>query len=54
MKEKMLYLLVEKGAVKPRLVQTMSLDRTEEAQELSETGGTHNKLIVKVAYNLVS
>ena len=54
MKEKMLYLLVEKGAVKPRLVQTMSLDQTEEAQELSETGGTHNKLIVKVAYNSVS
>jgi NADPH:quinone reductase-like Zn-dependent oxidoreductase len=41
--------LVEKGAVKPRLVQTMPLSEEREAQELSETGKTHGKVILKVA-----
>ncbi len=41
--------LVEQGAVKPRLAQTMSLGQAKEAQELSETGRTHGKVILKVA-----
>ena len=41
--------LVVKGAVKPRLSQTMSLGEARKAQELSETGKTHGKLILKVA-----
>lgn len=41
--------LVEKGAVKPRLSETMSLSQAKEAQELSETGKTHGKVILKVA-----
>ena len=41
--------LVEKGAVKPRLDRTMSLDQAREAQELSETGKTQGKVILKVA-----
>ena len=41
--------LVEKGAVKPRLAQTMSLSEAREAQELSEKGRIHGKVILKVA-----
>jgi NADPH:quinone reductase-like Zn-dependent oxidoreductase len=41
--------LVEKGAVKPRLSETMNLNQAKEAQELSETGKTHGKVILKVA-----
>jgi len=41
--------LVEKGAVRPRLSQTMNLNQAKEAQELSETGKTHGKVIIKVA-----
>ncbi len=41
--------LVEKGKVKPRLAQTMSLRQAREAQELSESGKTHGKVILKVA-----
>lgn len=41
--------LVEKGAVKPRLGETMSLSEAREAQELSESGKTHGKVILKVA-----
>jgi len=41
--------LVEKGAVKPRVGQTMPLNEAKEAQELSETGKTHGKVILKVA-----
>lgn len=41
--------LVENGAVKPRLDRTMSLDQAREAQELSETGKTQGKVILKVA-----
>lgn len=41
--------LVEKGALKPRLGQMMNLSEAREAQELSETGKTHGKLILKVA-----
>jgi NADPH:quinone reductase-like Zn-dependent oxidoreductase len=41
--------LVEQGAVKPRLGQTMNLSQAKEAQELSETGRTHGKVILKVA-----
>ncbi len=42
--------LVEKGALKPRLAQTMSLSQTKEAQELSQRGGAHHgKVILKVA-----
>ncbi len=41
--------LVEKGALKPRLGQTMDLSQAREAQELSETGKTQGKLILKVA-----
>ena len=41
--------LVVKGSLKPRLAQTMSLSEAREAQELSETGRTHGKVILKVA-----
>ena len=41
--------LVQKGAVKPRLSETMNLNQAKEAQELSETGKTHGKVILKVA-----
>jgi NADPH:quinone reductase-like Zn-dependent oxidoreductase len=41
--------LVVKGAVKPRLAQTMPLNEARKAQELSETGGIHGKVILKVA-----
>ncbi len=41
--------LVESGAVKPRLSETMSLSEARKAQELSETGKTHGKIILKVA-----
>jgi NADPH:quinone reductase-like Zn-dependent oxidoreductase len=35
--------------VKPRLGQTLNLSQAQEAQELSETGRTHGKVILKVA-----
>lgn len=41
--------LVEQGAVKPRLAQRMDLNQAKEAQELSESGRTHGKVILKVA-----
>jgi NADPH:quinone reductase-like Zn-dependent oxidoreductase len=41
--------LVEKGAVKPRLAETMALGEARKAQELSEAGKTHGKVILKVA-----
>ena len=41
--------LVESGAVQPRLSDTMSLSEARKAQELSETGKTHGKIILKVA-----
>jgi len=41
--------LVEKGAVKPRLSQTMELKHAREAQELSETGRAKGKVVLKVA-----
>jgi NADPH:quinone reductase-like Zn-dependent oxidoreductase len=41
--------LVEEGAVKPRVSETISLSQAGEAQELSETGKTRGKLILKVA-----
>jgi NADPH:quinone reductase-like Zn-dependent oxidoreductase len=41
--------LVEKGAVKPRLSQTMELRQAREAQELSETGRAQGKVVLKVA-----
>jgi len=41
--------LVVMRAVKPRLGQTLSLAEAKQAQELSETGGTHGKVILKVA-----
>jgi NADPH:quinone reductase-like Zn-dependent oxidoreductase len=41
--------LVEKGAVKPRLSQTMELKQAREAQELSETGRAQGKVVLKVA-----
>jgi NADPH:quinone reductase-like Zn-dependent oxidoreductase len=41
--------LVEKAGVQPRLAQTMSLSEARKAQELSETGRTHGKVILKVA-----
>jgi len=41
--------LVEQGAVKPRFDRTMSLSQAREAQELSETGKTQGKVILKVA-----
>jgi NADPH:quinone reductase-like Zn-dependent oxidoreductase len=41
--------LVVRGAVKPRLAQTMSLSEAREAQELSERGKIHGKVILKIA-----
>lgn len=41
--------LVEQGVVKPRVAQTVSLADARKAQELSETGRTHGKVILKVA-----
>ncbi len=41
--------LVAKGAVKPRMDQTLSLNQAKEAQELSEKGKTEGKVILKVA-----
>jgi len=41
--------LVETGALKPRLFRTMNLSQAREAQELSETGKTKGKVILKVA-----
>jgi NADPH:quinone reductase-like Zn-dependent oxidoreductase len=41
--------LVERGALKPRLAQTLSLTQAKQAQELSESGRTHGKVILKVA-----
>jgi NADPH:quinone reductase-like Zn-dependent oxidoreductase len=41
--------LVENGALKPRLFRTMNLSQAREAQELSETGKTQGKVILKVA-----
>jgi NADPH:quinone reductase-like Zn-dependent oxidoreductase len=41
--------MVAKGGVKPRLAQTMSLSQVKEAQELSASGRTHGKVILKVA-----
>jgi NADPH:quinone reductase-like Zn-dependent oxidoreductase len=41
--------LVEKGVVTPRMAQTMPLSAARQAQELSETGKAHGKLILKVA-----
>jgi NADPH:quinone reductase-like Zn-dependent oxidoreductase len=41
--------MVAKGGVKPRLAQTMSLSQAKEAQELSASGRTHGKVILKVA-----
>lgn len=40
--------LVENGAVKPRLDKTLRLEQAKEAQQLSETGRAHGKLILKV------
>ncbi|MGH9569745.1 MAG: zinc-binding dehydrogenase [Candidatus Angelobacter sp.] len=41
--------MVAKGAVEPRLAHTMNLSQAREAQELSESGKTHGKVILKVA-----
>jgi NADPH:quinone reductase-like Zn-dependent oxidoreductase len=41
--------LVEKGRLKPRLDRTMSLSQARQAQELSESGKTQGKVILKVA-----
>jgi NADPH:quinone reductase-like Zn-dependent oxidoreductase len=41
--------LVLRGAVKPRLGETLNLDHAKQAQQLSETGKTHGKVILKVA-----
>ncbi len=41
--------LAAQGAVKPRLAQTVSLAEARKAQELSETGKVHGKIILKVA-----
>jgi NADPH:quinone reductase-like Zn-dependent oxidoreductase len=41
--------LVEKGAVKPRVSETMNLNEAKQAQELSESGKTRGKVILKVA-----
>jgi NADPH:quinone reductase-like Zn-dependent oxidoreductase len=41
--------LVQEGALKPRLGETMDLTQAREAQELSENGKTHGKVILKVA-----
>src|SRR5579862_8999932 len=41
--------LVIKGAVKPRVSETMNLNEAKQAQELSESGKTRGKVILKVA-----
>ena len=41
--------LVEKDAVKPRVAHSGSLGDAKKAQELSESGGTNGKVILKVA-----
>ena len=41
--------LVVRATVKPRLAQTMSLSEAREAQELSERGKIHGKVILKIA-----
>ena len=41
--------LVENGVVKPRLDKTMRLSQAREAQELSESGKTQGKVILKAA-----
>jgi NADPH:quinone reductase-like Zn-dependent oxidoreductase len=41
--------LVLKGLLKPRLAQTIPLSEAKKAQELSETGRIHGKVILKVA-----
>jgi len=41
--------LVEKGVLRPRLFKTMSLSEARQAQELSETGRTQGKVILRVA-----
>lgn len=41
--------LVETGSVKPRVAQTMSLGEAKKAQELSERGEIHGKVILRVA-----
>jgi NADPH:quinone reductase-like Zn-dependent oxidoreductase len=41
--------LVVIGAVKPRLDETLNLSQAKEAQQLSESGRAHGKLILKVA-----
>jgi NADPH:quinone reductase-like Zn-dependent oxidoreductase len=41
--------LVEQGVVKPRMAETMSLADAPKAQQLSEQGRTHGKVILKVA-----
>jgi NADPH:quinone reductase-like Zn-dependent oxidoreductase len=41
--------LVAKGVVKPRMDQTLNLSQAKEAQELSQSGKTEGKVILKVA-----
>lgn len=41
--------LVEKGVVTPRMAQSLPLNDARKAQELSESGKTHGKVILKVA-----
>jgi len=41
--------LVDQGVVKPRVSRTMDLAQAKDAQELSETGQSHGKFILKVA-----
>jgi NADPH:quinone reductase-like Zn-dependent oxidoreductase len=41
--------LVARGAVKPRVAQTMPLADAKKAQELGESGRTHGKVILRVA-----
>jgi NADPH:quinone reductase-like Zn-dependent oxidoreductase len=41
--------LVEQGAIRPRLAQTLELSQARHAQELSETGQSDGKVILKVA-----
>jgi NADPH:quinone reductase-like Zn-dependent oxidoreductase len=40
---------VEKGVLRPRLAQTVSLEEATRAQELMQSGKTHGKVILKVA-----
>jgi NADPH:quinone reductase-like Zn-dependent oxidoreductase len=40
---------VEKGVLRPRLAQTVSLEEAKTAQELMQSGKTHGKVILKVA-----